>query len=147
VVMDLGSIVKSITTISQVWEAPDYCTARTLEKSPWHTFIWYVNYEILRISVCRKTAECSLTDMVYTNSSEEEFLLPSLTLNLPTTTIVAQPFLMFCWPCIIVMCFLLSKLHVSIPLTGHHQGCIERCLYNLYADIWCNTTLLKLPLL
>jgi hypothetical protein len=25
-----------------------------------------------------------------------------LTLNLPTTTIVAQPFLMFCWPCIIV---------------------------------------------
>jgi hypothetical protein len=26
----------------------------------------------------------------------------TLTLNLPTTTIVAQPFLMFCWPCIIV---------------------------------------------
>jgi hypothetical protein len=25
-----------------------------------------------------------------------------LTLNLPTTTIVAQPFLMFCWPCILV---------------------------------------------
>jgi hypothetical protein len=37
-------------------------------------------------------------------SYEHQNILVSfwLTLNLPKTTIVAQPFLMFCWPCIIV---------------------------------------------
>jgi hypothetical protein len=42
---------------------------------------------------------CDINIHIYKRRDLYPFIL---TLNLPTTTIVAQPFLMFCWPCIIV---------------------------------------------
>jgi hypothetical protein len=72
---------------------------------------WCIKIELKLKFLCRINTNCAtavLYNAITNKATYRGGLVPYvrgcgvLTLNLPTTTIVAQPFLMFCWPCIIV---------------------------------------------